>query len=229
MKKEERTYSAFGNIRYALQVQWRAHRAILVCCAVGVVTGVLVPFIGMLMPKLVIDNLESAVSPGYFAFSVGGLGLLLALLRYVDGYVRIIYEDEVGTTASADTPVKMMQKLIDLDYDLADTKQTKSLDEKASRASQSNHTPAHNIPRTLTRLSVQALGFVLYGGVIALIHPAVLLLLALSAAISWGGLFWARHYEAATRQDRSLLWSKLYCLYQRPKTHGAPRISAYMG
>lgn len=82
MKKEERIYSAFGNIRYALQVQWRTHRAILVCCAVGVVTGVLVPFIGMLMPKLVIDNLESAVSPGYFAFSVGGLGLLLALLRY---------------------------------------------------------------------------------------------------------------------------------------------------
>ncbi len=228
MKKEERTYSAFGNIRYALQVQWRAHRAILICCAVSVITGVLIPFMGMLMPKLVIDNLEAAVSPGYFAFSVGGLGLLLALLRYVDGYVHIISEDEVGTTSSADTPVKMMQKLIDLDYDLADTKQTKSLADKASRASQSNHTPAHNIPRTLTRLSVQALGFVLYSGVIALIHPAILLLLALSAAISWGGLFWARHYEAATRQARSLLWSKLYCLYQKSKDpRGAKDIRLY--
>ena len=52
----------------------------------------------------------------------------------------------------------------------------------------SNHTPAHNIPRTLSRLLANVLGVIVYGSVISSIHPVILALLIVSAAISWQSL-----------------------------------------
>ncbi|MGE5677232.1 MAG: ABC transporter ATP-binding protein, partial [Pseudomonadota bacterium] len=137
---------------------------------------------------------------------------------YFKSYTDEITNNSVGTIAAFILSGRGMVKRMTLDYELMEDPDVKVLEDKASRAGQSNHSPAHNMPRILVRLATNILGFLLYGSVITSIHPAILLLLVLSAVINWFCLSAARKYEKATREERSLLHKKLRYIYSSIKT-----------
>ncbi len=218
MKDSATAHSLGSNIMYSLRTHWNTQRSVLICCAIDTVMSVLLPFIRILLPKIVIDELMSGTTPAHFTAVVGGSAAVLLLLSCVKGYTEIIATHAVGTMASLGSVVRVMDKRMDMDYEALEAPTTKALEEKAMRASESNHTPAHNIPRTLTRLISNILGFALYGSVIAVIHPIILVLLILSAAISWLSLSSARKYESETRGERSALYRKLRYIQESTKS-----------
>ena len=114
------------------------------------------------------------------------------------------------------------------DYEVLEDPASKAIEDTAQRASESNHTPANNIPRTLTRLASNLLGFALYGTVIAAIHPLILVLLIASAAISWLSLSSARKYENETREERSVLQKKLRYIQESTKTPERARTCGFI-
>lgn len=218
MKDWAPTYSLGSNIMFSLRTHWRAKKSTLILCAIDTVMSVLLPFVRILLPKLVIDELTAGTAPAHFATVVGGAAALLLILNYVKGYTEVIATHSVGTIASIGSVFQMMEKRMDMDYEALEDPASKALEEKALRASESNHTPAHNIPRTLTRLISNILGFALYGSVIAVIHPVILVLLILSAVISWLSLSSARKYERETRGERSALHRKLRYIQESAKS-----------
>lgn len=228
MHKSKSKYSLGSNVMYSLRMHWKEKKSTLIFCAVNIVVGVSLPFVGILLPKLVIDELTLGVTSAHFSAVVGGASAILIILNYIKSYTDVIVNDSVGTIASYDSLVKAMVKCITMDYELTEDPDVKTLEDKASRASQSNHTPAHNIPRTLVRLITDILGFVLYGSIITAIHPVILVLLILSAVINWFCLSAARKYEKTTREGRSLLHKKLRYVYTSIKApDGAKDIRLY--
>ncbi|MGE5579648.1 MAG: ABC transporter ATP-binding protein [Bacillota bacterium] len=218
MKNPAAGYSLGSNIMYSLRTHWRAQRSTLIFCAIDTVMAVLLPFARILLPKIVIDELMAGATPAHFTVVVGGAAAVLLLFSCVKGYTEIIATHAVGTIASIGSVVRAMDKHMDMDYEALEAPATKALEEKASRATESNHTPAHNIPRTLSRLISNVLGFALYGSVIAVIHPVILVLLILSATISWLSLSSARKYERETRGGRSALHKKLRYIQESTKS-----------
>jgi ABC-type multidrug transport system fused ATPase/permease subunit len=191
-------------------MHWKAKRSTLVFCGLNVIASVLLPFTGILLPKLVIDELTAKAIPLHFIAVIGAASAVLIVLNFLKSYTDEITNNSVGTISSYQVPVKFLMKYIDMDYELLENPDVKELEDKAFEAGGNNHTPANNIPRTLARLLFNLFGFLLYGAVITSIHPLILILLAISAVINWTCLSSARRYEQSTKKERSKLFNKVY-------------------
>ncbi len=223
MEKTKQGYSLGSNIRYSLRTHWEEKKSTLIFCIVGIIMGAALPFIEMLLPKLVIDELVAGAAPSHLISVVGRITVLLIVLNYTKSYTDVIINDSVGTIASYDFSIKAMFKQVTMDYELMEDPSVKLLEDKAIRAGQSNHTPALNMPRTLAGLAVNLLGFLLYGGVIVTIHPVILLLLVVSSAINWFCLWQVRSYEQRTKEERSILYKKLWYVQSSSKAPAAAK------
>ncbi|MFC4808182.1 ABC transporter ATP-binding protein [Paenibacillus sp. GCM10023250] len=215
--EQKAAYSAWSNIRYSIRLHWRARPLTLICCAVSALVGVGLPFVSILMPKVVIDNLTAGVTPGAFILTVGGLALLLAALSSAKSYADLITHESVGTISILKHLQTVMRKQLHMDYEVLESPGYAKLGEKASRAMQSNHSPASNIPRNLSQLLMNVLGLLAYGTVIGSVHPLIILVLAASAGINWFALTRARKTERNTREERSKHQSKLWYLQRVSK------------
>jgi ATP-binding cassette subfamily B protein len=82
MYKIKPGYSLGSNIIYSLTMHWKAKKSTLVFCGVNILMGVSLPFTGILLPKLVIDELNAGVTPEHFAAVIGGVSAILLVLHY---------------------------------------------------------------------------------------------------------------------------------------------------
>jgi len=218
MNKTKPKYSLGSTIMYSLNLYWKEKKPTLIFCGINILAGVSLPFVGILLPKLVIDELAAGVTPAHFSAVVGGVSAILIILNYVKSYTDEIATHSVGSIAVINLSIRTMVKHMTMDYELMEDPDVKILEDKSNRARGSNHSPANNIPRTLVRLATNILGFLLYGSVITSIHPMILVLLVLSAIINWFCLSASRKYEKATRVERSLLHKKLRYVHSSIKT-----------
>ncbi|WP_245995972.1 ABC transporter ATP-binding protein [Paenibacillus taihuensis] len=211
------TYSAWSNIRYSMRQHWRARPLTLICCVISALVGVGLPFVSILMPKIVIDRIIAHVAPGEFILSVGGMALLLAVLSCMKSYADLMTTESVGTISILKILQTTMHKHLHMDYEVLESPGYAKLGEKAWRAMQSNHSPASNIPRNLSQLLMNVLGFLAYGFVIVTVHPLIIIFLAVSAGINWLALSRARKTEKETREERSKLHGKLWYIQKVSK------------
>lgn len=228
MEKTKPLYSLGSNVVFSLSMHWREKKSTVIFCAVAILMRVALPFIGILIPKLVIDELEAAAAPLHFIIVIGAAAALLVLLNFIKNYTDEIVDNSIGTIGSYSAGMMFQEKQITMDYELMEDPELKTLEDKVMRAGANNHTPALNMPRALVRLIVNILGFLLYGSVIVSIHPLILLLLVISAVINWFCLSSARKYEKETRDNRSQLDRKLHYLQGSMKNpSGAKDIRLY--
>lgn len=212
------SYSLGSNIMYSLRTHWGVKKTTLIYCGLDTVMAVLLPFVRILLPKLVIDELVVGATPARLAGVVGGAAALLIALSCAKGYTDVIVTSSIGTISILRSAMKICVKRTTADFEVLEDPASIALEDRALRATESNHSPASNIARTLTRLASNVLGFALYGTVIATIHPMILALLLASATISWLSLSSARRYERETRDERSTLQKKLQYIQVSSKT-----------
>jgi ABC-type multidrug transport system fused ATPase/permease subunit len=218
---EKKTLRA--GVRYALSVYWNERKVILIICGLAVIMRVALPYLGILMPKIVLDQIAAQAEPGQFFLTVGGMALLLVIVNYIKAFTDSITNQSIGTTGIFVTLTRQIHKWMRMDYELMEDPGYKEVQDKAGKALQSNHAPAMNIPRTLTELLSNIFGFLLYAGVIALIHPLILLILLFTASVNWLMLRRARNYMESTRDGRSKLYGKLDALSKTLREPGAAK------
>ncbi|MCL2002840.1 MAG: ABC transporter ATP-binding protein/permease [Oscillospiraceae bacterium] len=201
-----------AGVRASLSIYWREKKALLFICGLAVIVRVALPYLGILMPKAVLDQIAAQAEPRQFLFTVGGLALLLVAVNYLKGFTDTVTNRTIGTAGIFVALVRQAEKWMRMDFELMEDPDYKEANDKAEKAGNSNHSPAMNIPRTLVELLSNCFGFLLYAGVIALIHPLILLVLLFTAAVNWLMLRRARNYLEATRDERSKLFKKLGAL-----------------
>jgi len=199
-------------ISSSLSMYWKERKIILIICGIAIVMRVLLPYLGILMPKIVIDLVTAQVEPGRFFITVGATALLLVAVNYIKSFTDIITDHAVGTIGIGLIIVKSFHKMMRMDYELMEDPEYKEINDKARKAVNSNHAPAMNIPRTLVRLLSNSFGFLLYAGVIATVHPLILLVLFITAGVNWMMLRRARNYLQVSRDERSKNYKKLDAL-----------------
>lgn len=199
-------------IRDALTPYWNERKIILLICGLAVVMRVALPYLGILMPAVVVDQITAQVEPRTFFITVGGMAILLIIVNYLKAFTDRISNDAVGTIGIGLTMSREMRKLMNMDFELMEAPAFKESYDKSNKAMHSNHAPAMNIPRTLVELLSNSFGFILYASVIVIVHPLILVVLVVTAAINWLMLRRARNYLKASRDERSKLYKKLDAL-----------------
>jgi ATP-binding cassette subfamily B protein len=204
-KKE--LYSLLSNIAFSLKANWRTRKSLIVFGLAGTAARVALPFTGILTSKIVIDELGAGVSAGRFCAVAGGLTALLVLFNYLKSYTDQKIDYGFGTNSIFTLQRMACEKKLTMDYELLEDGANKTVFDKANKT-QSNHAPACNLPRDLSGFFENFFGLLLYGGLISMVNPAIVLPLALSAGINWIALSLARRYEKNTRDERAKIEGK---------------------
>ena len=193
-------------------IVWKSSKTVVFVYTVAVIMRVALPFLGILMPKVVLDQVMAQSTPQRFIFIVGGMVLLLVAVNYLKAFTDRTVDKATGIVVQNENLILDTYKTLTMDYEQMDNPDFKKVSSKAEKALYSNHSPAVNIPRYMVELLSNSFGFLLYAITIALVNPLILLILLITAGINWLMLSRARRYMESTRDKRSKQTKRLNAL-----------------
>jgi ATP-binding cassette subfamily B protein len=130
-------YSMHQNIIYILRNMWHWNKKLFFMSAARVPLLVILPFLGILMPKLVIDSLTNKSGPLHLTIVIGlvtlGMVLCSTLSEYLDG--RITYD---AISNREHYIILIDEKIMDTDYENLEDPEGQKMQEKASNANHNN-------------------------------------------------------------------------------------------
>ena len=211
-KTREKKRTLWSGIRFAFAIMWGESKPAVLTCALAVVLRVVLPYIGILMPKVVLDQIAVHAEPSRFIMVVGGMALLLVVGNYLKGFADHIANDSVGIAVLSPVLILQLDKSISMDFELLEDPDYIIAAQKAEKVRFSGRAAAKFIPSYCVELLSNCIGFLLYAGIVALIHPLLLLVLLLTSAINWLVLSRVRKYAESSRNERSKLARKLSAL-----------------
>jgi ABC-type multidrug transport system fused ATPase/permease subunit len=212
MNGKKEPYTVLSNIAFSLKTNWQTRKSFIILGLAGTVMRIALPFTGILTSKIVIDELSAHVSAGRFCAVAGGLAALLVLFNFLKSYTDFTIDAGFGTNSIIAFMHAGSKKKVTMDYEILESGANKPVFDKANKTQQSNNAAACNLPRDLSGVIQNFFALVLYGGLISLVNPVIVLLLALSALINWIALSLARRYEKNTRDERAKTQGKLWYL-----------------
>lgn len=193
MKKEKAKYSMFSNIAYALRNIWKWDKAFYLFFIPSIPLAVLMPLAAAYFPKVLIDSVESHQSVQKVISMIGiyfGALLIINLLdRFCDSRLTMRQYDISLRYQHAITEKHMRTDYANTDNPEANTKYQHAMGDACS-----GQCAPEFIWRSLLGLFISLLGIFTYGSVIAIISPWILVLLFLSAYITYLVSRWQRNY-----------------------------------
>ena len=193
MKKVQSKYSMFSNIAYALRNIWKWDKAFYLFFIPSIPLAVLMPLAATYFPKVLIDSVESQQSIQKVVTVIGiyfGAILLIDLFRnlcrsklHMRQYsLSCLYQHAIS------------EKHMRTDYANTDNPEAITKYQHAMSDACSGQCAPEFIWQSLMGLFTSLLGIFTYGSVIATISPWILLLLFLSAFITYLVSRWQRNY-----------------------------------
>lgn len=201
-------YTTFQNIGYVLKNLWHWNKKLFLVSVVRIPVLVFLPFLGILMPKLVIDCLTAKVSPWHFAAVIGlaTLGIIACnvISQSLDGWITWnVIENRIHYI------MLMFRKNMDTDYENLESPEGQNKLEKANQATNSNNKGTEAIIKTLILLAANLFGIVFYGSVLAMLNPLIIVFLFMTAAVGFLFSYYAQNYEHTHKDDWTPIEKKL--------------------
>ncbi len=190
MKKK---YKLFSNIRYALSNIWKWDKAFYLFFIPSIPLAVILPLAEAYFPKVVIDSIEG----GQSLYAIGTVILIyfgaLLCVNLFNGFcssrlemrrynLSCLYQNAIN------------EKYMRTDYANTDNPEANLKYQNAMNDACSGQCSPEFIWPSLMSLLISMLGIFTYGSVIAVISPWILLLLFLSAGITYLISRWQRNY-----------------------------------
>ncbi len=181
-KKERPMYSVLQNAGYVIRDNWKWKPSLIIVALLFIPLNVVVPLLIALVPKVIIDVIESG---GGMERLLWVVPLLVAgmILIYIAERVTKLYVEDSGVRSMFRYQVAMDVKTMELDYEWMASNKGKTQREKAVKMVQESG--ASYMYGTMVLLVCNALGLVSYASVLAMLDPIILVLLAVSYVITW--------------------------------------------
>lgn len=201
-------YSVWSNIMLIFFNLWRWDKKLLFFCIIKIFALVVLPLSTIYLPKLVIDELNSKTSPERLIAIIGGFSLFIILANFLNSYmeakirwgspsIRFKYNELIG------------QKTMDTDYENIDNPEGQKKGQKAITCVNDFGSGTDAIIKSLIQIIASFLGFILYGGIISLINPLIVVLLIITTAINYFMLRNVSHFEHKNKDNWAMTDKKL--------------------
>ena len=92
------------------------------------------------------------------------------------------------------------------------------LDERADKAVQDNHAAGVHFPMDFAAIVATIINFVLFGGVVSMLHPLIIVLLAVGCAISYVMTVWERKVNYQQQDERNAADKRKRYVHQMAET-----------
>lgn len=206
--KRKPKYGLFSSVAYIYRILWQTERGLAFTGLFTVPVTVVLTALSLYTPSAVLRALSSQKGFSYVAQVI--LGLLLAKLCF-DLANTVIWQKISGAEHLVLMQLIYMynyyQRMRDdyLSYDV----QMMKLDERGDAAIRDNHTAGVHFPMDFANLAGTILNFILFGSVISLLNPVIVLLLLAGSAINYAVGAWERKKNWETQDIRNKLDKKI--------------------
>lgn len=177
-------YSTFQNTVYLIKNIWKWDKILFLLCFLQIPATVIIPLLGIYIPKILIDSAVRHVSTADMLINAG-----LPILAII--FLNLILNTSASITKYRGISYRMKylqllsDKTIDTDFENIDGPEGQEKREKAHMAVRSNSSAMEAIIKIGVELFSNILGFILYAGMIFTVHPLILAFLFLSSFINY--------------------------------------------
>ena len=210
-------YGLFSCVAYIYQILWKYERRLAFVGFFTVPISLCLAALALYIPSAILSVLETSDRFSYVALVI--TGLLLAKLLFETFHciisTRISYSEHYVLSRLRD--IRRIRKY-DRDWYLRYDPEVDKLDDRALEALGNSRSAGVHFPMEFAGMLTQILKFLLFGSVISLLHPTIVLLLALGATVNALMSHWQRGKARDRLDARNALNKKTaYCTFKMAK------------
>jgi ABC-type multidrug transport system fused ATPase/permease subunit len=198
------------NIAFIFGDIWREDKLLILLLALDTVGGVVLPFFGIYLPKLVVDLLANHADPSTVLLQLGGFTLGMAATYFLCKFASGQLYFHINDLRFPIYGTKIYLRTLNCEYSELESSEGQKRKEKAMNCIRfGDWSATTRLVNGVKGLVVALLGFVLYAGILASLHPLIILALALTSLATYLAMRWAINYQRTKRTEDAEINEKL--------------------
>lgn len=206
--KRKPKYGMFSCVGYIYSLLWRSERGLVFTGILTVPISLALSALVLYTPSVMLSVLEGSDRFPPVALVIAGLLFAQLLCDLANDIISAkINSSEHYVMAQMGYIWNQYER--DRDWYHEYDPEVKKLDERAGNAVSNNHTAGMHFPMDFANMLTQILNFLLFGTVVSLLHPGIILLLALGCVLNAAMGRWERRKNWEERDVRNNLEKKI--------------------
>ncbi|MCL2519082.1 MAG: ABC transporter ATP-binding protein/permease [Oscillospiraceae bacterium] len=218
-KKEKPTHSLFSNIIYIIGLQWKHSKMFFISLTALIPLSLGIQFCNIYLPKLVVSAIIDRVEINRIIISVSILGLIIAAIN-IGNRIIAVYTYAVTSKFNFSVRFLAQKKALYTDYENTESSKYRLMMSRATGMlwMSGEDSGLTLMPRNLSRLMTNILGYFLFGAIISFANPLIAVLLTVTALINYFIIKAIQNYQHRHRNDTSLIDRKMWYLAENSGT-----------
>ena len=215
--KRKPKYGLLSCVGYIYRYLWKNERRLALHGLFTVIISVAAAAVTLYTPSFILEALERAPAFSYVALVIVGL-LIAGFVAELAGEI-ISVRNQTGEVYM--TTHLLYQKLFkqrSRDWYHQYYESIQKLDERADKSAQDNHAAGVHFPMDFAAIVATVINFVLFGGVVSMLHPLIIVLLAAGCAISYVMTVWERKVNYQQQDERNAADKRKRYVHQMAET-----------
>ena len=201
-------YNVFSCVAYIYKLLWKYKKSLVFTGVFTVPVSLALSAIALYTPSLILSSLEKSERFSSIALVIVGLLLAKTLFELVNNFISQTISDSeffVHGKLAQMFAWKLMDRDRYHDIDVS----VKEIDERARNSSANNHSAGVHFPMDFSNMVTQVLNFFLFGSVISMLNPIVIVLLAVGAFLDAAVSKWLHSRNWVDQDVRNSLQKKI--------------------
>ncbi len=189
--KRKPKYGLLSCVGYIYRYFWKNDRKLVFHGVFTVPITLIAAALTLYTPSLILDALETGTTFSYVALVIVGL-LLAGFLAELANEILKIRNETTEFYILSHLLFQQLSSQRTRDWYHQYSKNVQELDERAAKAVDTNHSAGVHFPMDFAAILATILNFLLFGGVVSMLHPLIVVLLAVGCAITYAMTIWER-------------------------------------
>lgn len=206
--KRKPKYGLFSCVGYIYRLLWNSERSLVYTGIFTVPISLALSALALYTPSAVLAVLEASDRFTPIALVIAGL-LLAQLICDIANNILSVKIDHSENYVLMQMIYIWRKYERDRDWYHQYDPEVQKLNERADKAANNNHTAGVHFPMEFSNMLTQILSFLLFGAVVSLLHPVIILLIAIGCALNAAMGKWERRKNWEERDIRNDIEKKM--------------------
>ena len=200
--KRKPKYGLFSCVGYIYRYLWENERRIALHGPFTVVAVVVTAALTLYTPSLILEALGRAPQFSYVALVIVGL-LLAGFLGELANELVTIRNESAEMYICFQLMHRFLSRNRTRDWYHQYSERVQELDERANIAVMDNHAAGVHLPMNFAAIVATIINFLLFGGVVSMLHTLIVVLLAVGCAVTYAMTVWERKANYQQQDERN--------------------------
>lgn len=199
MRSNKKKGTLLSNLKYIMGYAWSQDKVLFAQCGIYTILASVSPFLGIFLPKFLIDELLGQRRVEIILMTLIGFFLLSSVMNYSIAWLRCVYSPRV-TKIRCDYMTMISEKIMKMDFKNTEDPEVLNKIKSVMNAVMNNNTGVEGVYHTILGLFGKLTAFVGYISIVLFLSPWILLFLIINVLISYALTMRVKKYEYSQKE-----------------------------